>query len=436
MSAVIVMAEMLEDTTVGIETPRRHKHSRNPFHNGNLDHLAHIAYHQLGYAVAGAVLLGVVLGSIHGLLATDSYLHLKHAVLASPSIVGDIHNGEIQFTLGFFIFKTLLTLFLAAMAGEVVDGVAGRHLPGKLLGICGIAAVLGMLVPTGTFFILLQMFGLQDQIGHLWPMVMATDVGLTLVAGLIALRGNDMARRMLVAFAVIDDILAVAVLFLVFPSHAIWQGGWWLVGFGLLIACALLAADLIRKTTSWRRTIGYFLALGFAWTGFYQVGVEPILGGLVASPMATKTRERFTLVIAVPLILTMFAFGYLGAGLTSIEFGPATWCVAGALGIGKFIGVGIPLRLAVMARIGPMNKWHSYMVAALAPIGGVVSLTVLELAGAPSELINQLTMGALIPLPICALIATYFGRKARLLGIPSDAPSVVIQEEDDPYFAG
>src|SRR5205814_1019436 len=137
------------------------------------------------------------------------------------------------------------------------------------------------------------------------------------------------------------------------------------------IAAALMAAAVVVALALRRRQIEifwpYVLAGGaLSWTALYWGGLHPALALVPVIPfLPHAARDPGLFVEAPPAVhdpLTqferwwklpvqgiLFLFGLVNAGVRLSTMGVGTWAVAGALLVGKPIGIGVSVALAVAA---------------------------------------------------------------------------------------
>ena len=151
------------------------------------------------------------------------------------------------------------------------------------------AGVCGMLVPVSIFLAV----NAGRSSAHGWGTAMSTDTAFAL--GMLALVGRrfpDRLRAFMLTFSVVDDLLALAVIALVYSST---------IKFGALaVALAGFAAVLVVRSARVRNGFVYLLLGVVTWVGLYEAGVDPVVVGLVfglltfAAPAARSDLERAT----------------------------------------------------------------------------------------------------------------------------------------------
>ncbi|MGC4768955.1 Na+/H+ antiporter NhaA [Micromonospora sp. DT44] len=128
----------------------------------------------------------------------------------------------------------------------------------------------GMLLPIGIYLAINA--GRSTALG--WGAVMATDTALALGAlAVFGPRFSDRLRAFLLTVAVVDDLVAIAVLAVAYPSH--------FSPTALLVAALIFAVVLLLRV--WKVRHGWFYALlgVAAWLAVSESGVDPVVVGLL-----------------------------------------------------------------------------------------------------------------------------------------------------------
>ncbi|MGV9213923.1 Na+/H+ antiporter NhaA [Micromonospora sp. RB23] len=128
----------------------------------------------------------------------------------------------------------------------------------------------GMLLPIGIYLAINA--GRSTAVG--WGAVMATDTALALGAlAVFGPRFSDRLRAFLLTVAVVDDLVAIAVLAIAYPAH--------FSPTALLVAVLIFAVVVLVRT--WGLRHGWFYALlgVAAWIAVSESGVDPVVVGLV-----------------------------------------------------------------------------------------------------------------------------------------------------------
>ncbi|WP_433534045.1 Na+/H+ antiporter NhaA [Micromonospora sp. CA-249363] len=128
----------------------------------------------------------------------------------------------------------------------------------------------GMLLPIGIYLAINA--GRPTAVG--WGAVMATDTALALGAlAVFGPRFSDRLRAFLLTVAVVDDLVAIAVLAIAYPEHS--------SSTALLVAAGIFGLVLLLR--AWGLRNGWFYALlgVAAWLAVSESGVDPVVVGLV-----------------------------------------------------------------------------------------------------------------------------------------------------------
>ena len=233
-----------------------------------------------------------------------------------------------------------------------------------------------------------------------WAVPVATDIAFAL--GVLSLAGATLpsgVRAMLLSIAVVDDLLAIALIALLFTTGL--SIGWMAAG---TLACLLYAATfrlgIARAPLLWAIAI-------IAWICIHASGIHATVAGILLG-LLTPVRppadadeavgERFEHrlhPISAGFCVPVFALSATGISLSAIgeaiDERVAIGVVAGLL-IGKVVGILGGARLAVALRVGALPEgvhWADVVpVAVLGSIGFTVSLLISQLAfgdGSPLE---------------------------------------------------
>lgn len=275
-----------------------------------------------------------------------------------------------------------------------------------------VAAVGGVVVPAITFLLLAP--GPEFRAG--WPIPTATDVAFAL--GVLAVVGRGLPRRvraLLLALAVIDDLIAIVIIGMFFTTD--------LQPLPLLVAACtvLLFGWLGYRPRGFRRgviVVPTLIILGLAsWLLVALSGVHPTIAGvalgLILAPKAAAKVRRILEPVSNVVVLPLFAFVAALVVMPSVGvagLSPAFWAILIALPIGKLVGITaggmLASRLAVR-RQDQVPFLDLLVVAALGGIGFTVSLLMNELAfGDRPELAVEGTLAVLSASSIAAILGT------------------------------
>jgi Na+/H+ antiporter NhaA len=151
------------------------------------------------------------------------------------------------------------------------------------------AAVGGMAAAIGVFLAV----NAGEPSAQGWGVAMSTDTAFALgVLALVGPRFPDRLRAFLLTIVVVDDVVALAVIALVYSSQVA-------VG-ALLIAVGIFAVALLVRAAGVRYGLVYFGLAAATWVALFESGVDPVVLGLAAGlityayPAARGDLERAT----------------------------------------------------------------------------------------------------------------------------------------------
>lgn len=348
------------------------------------------------FLLVGAAILGLVLANSAvgpGLQSVrDSHLPLPWLGL--------------DLSVGHWITDGLLAIFFFLAAIELKHELVHGELDNARKALVPtIAAVGGVIVPAGIFLLLVP----DPQLAKGWPIPTATDIAFAL--GALALVGRALPSRiraLLLALAVIDDLIAILIIAFFFTAD--------LKPLPLLFAVPviLLFGRLSLHVRS-RTIIVALIVLGIAaWILVYLSGIHATVAGvalglIMSGKSAGKTRHALE-PVTNGVILPVFAFVAALVILPSVglgELSPVFWAIVIALPVGKLIGITggalVANRFASKRHRIPFGDIVA--VAGLGGIGFTVSLLMNELAYANQEAIAvEGTLAVLVGSVLAAII--------------------------------
>lgn len=196
----------------------------------------------------------------------ESYQHLWHTELS----IG-LGSLQISNTLHFWVNDALMTLFFLVVGMEIRREIHEGALSSmRLAALPLIAAVGGVIVPGIVYAVLNQE---PEQIRG-WAVPTATDIAFAV--GVLALLGKSIpgnVRILLLALAIIDDVIAVLVIAL-FYSSGLDYSAFLIVGLGIAIVLAFQKFGFFSA-------YAYVLPGALVWYGMLKSGAHPTLAGVV-----------------------------------------------------------------------------------------------------------------------------------------------------------
>ncbi|KAA6405314.1 Na+/H+ antiporter NhaA [Candidatus Tokpelaia sp.] len=377
----------------------------------------------------------------------ESFLHMPLLPFAGSRLW--------RFDVSFLVNDGLMTLFFLSVGAEIRQEIHNgvlSELKQAVLPI--IAAIGGVCLPA----LLYSAFNAQTAFAHGWAVPTATDIAFAV--GVLALLGKIIPaelRIILLALAVIDDIIAVLIIALFY------SGGLNAPGAALVIAAIM--AVMLLQFLGFSSLLLYASAAVILWFGLWQTGIHPSLAGIIlglltpVAPLAsapathkeksgkvtksgTIKAEKTAPAPAVrqkpagnglsPVrrlqkalhfwvifgIMPLFAFVNAGINLGDINFSAAGSAfifpgVAGGLWLGKPLGVLLASFLAVksgLCRLPPAVGWRGMvLVGLLAGIGFTMAIFVSMLAFADKSALSLAVSGVLCGSAFSAVLGLGYG---------------------------
>ena len=179
-----------------------------------------------------------------------------------------------------------------------------------------------------------------------WAIPMATDIAFAVgVLAVLGDRVSDGVKLLVLAIAVVDDIIAIAVIAVFYSDHV--QFGWLAAAVGLVGVILILRAVGVTR-------VAVYVPVGVAlWVATLESGVHATVAGVVLGllapaglvggrPVLEQLEHRIhplTAFVVVPLFALANAGVYLGAGALSAAMSSrVTWAVIAGLVLGKLAG--------------------------------------------------------------------------------------------------
>jgi len=403
----------------------------------------------------GGVFLLIAAGAAL-LLANSPLRALYESFLHMPLLLG-AGSWQWRFDLSFLVNDGLMTIFFLAVGAEIRQEIHNgvlSELKQAVLPI--IAAVGGVCLPA----LLYAAFNAQTVFAHGWAVPTATDIAFAV--GILALLGKIIPaelRIILLALAVIDDIIAVLII------AFFYSGG--LNATGAALAAAAIMAIMLLQFLCFSSLLPYAFAAVILWFGLWQTGIHPSLAGIILgllTPVAPLTcggtpvtrkeksgkvtkagkikaektapapaiRQKPAVNSESPVrrlqkalhvwvifgIMPFFAFVNAGISLGDVNFSAAGSAfiflgVAGGLVLGKPLGVLLASFLAVksgLCRLPPAVGWSGMvLVGLLAGIGFTMAIFVAMLAFADKSALSIAVLGVLCGSAFSAILGLGYG---------------------------
>ena len=347
-----------------------------------------------GIALLAAAIVAVVWANSP---ASDAYADLWDQELrlgaSGAAITADLRHWVNDGLMALFFFVVGLEIKRELVVGELRERRAAA-LP-------VVAAVGGVALPAVVFLAVTA--GHEGTSG--WAIPAATDIAFAV--GILALLGDRVSsgvRLFLLTVAIVDDIIAVAIIAIFYSSaiSLVW------------LACAtaaLLGVVALRRLGVTRIAV-YGLVGLVAWVAMHESGLHATIAG-VALGLLTPARpvggravlellEHRLHPLSAFLIVPLFALAnagvdFRGGVLAEAASSRVAWAIAAGLVVGKLLGIAGATFLALRLRWGElpedMARGQVWGIAALGGIGFTVSLFIAQLAYDAPDLIDTAKVG-------------------------------------------
>lgn len=369
---------------------------------------------------AAAVLLAVA--AVAGLAIANS--PIGAAVIDIRDAHPDTGFTVLDLSVGHWITDGLLAIFFLVAAIELRHELTHGELdsPRKALAPA-IAATGGVVVPALVYLLIVR--DPAEVAG--WPIPTATDIAFAL--GVLALLGKGLPRRVrafLLALAVLDDLIAIAIIAAFFTRD--------LQPIPLLLAVPLIALFgwlSARRTMPAKLRVALLLVIGVGtWVLVLNSGVHATIAGVAlglvfATGPAGRTRHAVEPWVN-GLVLPLFAFSASMVVIPDVRgsgLGAVFWGILVALPVGKLVGItlGALIARAVVPpaeRAGALRLPEILVVATLGGVGFTISLLMAELAfRGDRDLVAAATLavlaGSLVAIVIGGVTTAVAARRSR-----------------------
>ncbi len=352
----------------------------------------------------------------------DSYEHLRELTIGPSALHLDLtlDSWAQDGLLAVFFFIAGLEVKREMVVGELADRRRATLPVVAALGGVAVPALLALTVGWGA-----------PGIGQAWAIPVATDIAFAL--GVLALTGSRLpssARVFLLSLAVVDDLVAIAIIAVLFTSGI--ALGW----TGVAIAClALYAFAQHRRITT---PLLYVPLALLTWYSIHEMGVHATLAG-VALGLLTRVRaddgeaespairlehriQPFSAGVCVPLF-ALFAAGIPLSGdvLGSLASDRIALAIIVGLLVGKVVGIfgvsWLAIRTGLAERPRLLGNRDMFALSVLGGIGFTVSLLIAELglSGVSTEEVEVAKAAILLASAVASVVgAALLVRRGRV----------------------
>lgn len=315
----------------------------------------------------------------------DAYLNLRDFTVGPAAL-------NLDLTVGTWAQDALLAVFFFIAGIELKrELVLGELADRRKAALPIIAALGGVIVPA---LIALSIGWGSPGIDQAWAIPVATDIAFALgVLSLTAKRIPASARVFLLSLAVVDDLVAIAIIAIVFTATIAMA---WLAG---AIACLVIYAVAQRRRIT--TPLLYVPLAILTWVFMFQSGVHATVAGVALGLLtrvvadrgeAEAPAERLVHRIqpwSAGLCVPLFAFFAAGVHvnselLSNITTDRIAIGIIVGLVVGKTVGIfgisWLAIKLGIATRPATLHNADMFALAVLGGIGFTVSLLVAELS--------------------------------------------------------
>ena len=337
-----------------------------------------------GIIIIAAAALGIMAANSPW---ADSYFSLRETRIGPESL-------HLNLTVGAWASDGLLAIFFFMVGLELKREFVEGALSSFRTAIVPVAAAFGGVLMPALIFIA---FNAGTVTAHGWAIPTATDIAFAVaVLGLLAPRIPVALRMFLLTLAVVDDLVAIAIIALFYTD------GVNFIPLLLSIIPMTLYFIVARAFPTQLARSGWapwlvMLPIGvIAWALFHASGIHATIAGVILAFLVPVRKNDTVLAeifehrfrplstgIAVP-IFAFFAAGVAIGEVSGFPFSPVALGIMVGLVVGKPLGITVTTWLVTRftrATLDPEVRWIKLVgVAALAGVGFTVSLLITDLS--------------------------------------------------------
>lgn len=359
-----------------------------------------------GIALGVAALAALIVANSPFATYYDAFLHATAEVR-----IGSIGLSQ---SLEHWINDGLMAIFFLLVGLEIKrEAITGALAGAKRAVLPAIAAIGGFIVPAAIYTVL----NWQDSRSLAgWAIPSATDIAFAMgVCALLGRRVPPSLKTLLLALAVIDDLLAIVVIAVFYTDE--------LSALSLLLAGVGVAGLVALNLFNVRKPALYILVGVLTWACVLQSGVHATLAGVaVGFAMPLGQRDGKSLLEQAEhalkpwvsyAIVPLFAFANAGVPIAAASLAslatPVSLGIVAGLCIGKQLGVFASamatIRLGIAEPPPGASTAQFYGIALLTGVGFTMSLFIGTLAFEDDGLMTQVRLGVLAASILSSLAA-------------------------------
>ena len=372
---------------------------------------------------------------------SENFEHLWHTEIGFS-----IGTFEVHHSLHHWINDGLMAVFFFVIGLEIKRELLTGELSSKEKVMLPVLAAAGGAVIPALIFVA---FNYGSDGVHGWGIPMATDIAFVL--GIIALLGKRVPASIkifVLAFAIIDDLIAILVIAIFYTAEINWVS--------LFFGVGLLASAFVLKKLGFYNTVVLLILGIISWFAFSASGIHPTIAGVIIAmtvPSLRKTSkdeypdkvsslltaynetgsetklekkqqqviineieevsastesplyklEHILHPISSFVIMPVFALANAGIAVDATMFSslthPVSFGIIAALFIGKPVGICLSIWVGIKLKIATLptgaNWKHILAMASLGGMGFTLSLFISVLAFKDAQLLSYAKIGVL-----------------------------------------
>ncbi|GGE69904.1 MAG TPA: Na+/H+ antiporter NhaA [Paenalcaligenes hominis] len=409
-------------------------------------------------AFGGIVLIAAAVAAL--VWANSSYAQ-QYFDFWEQTVGFELGDFAMSGSLHFWVNDALMTAFFLVVGMEIRREIHEGALSSFAQASLPLVAAAGGVIVPALIYLMMNTDPVQ---GRGWAVPTATDIAFAV--GVLALLGRSIpsnVRIMLLAIAIIDDVVAVLIIAF-FYSGGLDYSGLWLIAAGMLLV-------VVWQRLGIASAFAYLIPGAILWFGVLKMGAHPTLAGVIlglmtpvyarplrADPLTVveeniarikaqahysdkdelvilqsieKVREAHRELLppvarvqmqlhpwVAFLVMPVFALANAGVSFKGLEVSSGAaqsvmWGVILALVIGKPLGIFIACRLAVALKACQLAEgvtWSGILlIGLLAGIGFTMSIFIGTLAFDNESLLNAAKLGVLVASSSAALLGLGWG---------------------------
>jgi NhaA family Na+:H+ antiporter len=334
----------------------------------------------------------------------------------------EIAGVNVGRSLGWLIDDGLMSIFFFVVGLEIRGEVEHGELADLRRAALPIGAALGGVACPAVIYLLSS--SNAERAG--WGVPMATDIAFAL--GILTLLGRRIPpalRILLLAVAIIDDLMAILVIAFFYSAGLAWSN-LALVGAGI---GGIVGLQRLRVSTK----LAYVLPSLLTWLGVYKLGVHPTIAGVViglltptqsfsAGASNDESPAKSLLHTLHPWvafgIMPLFALGNAGVNVSGLALDDGARRIIFGIGAGLLLGkpAGVLLGVLSLRLLGAatlpagLGLRHVLVLGVVAGVGFTMALFIAQLAFAEDSQLAAAKLGVLVASGLAAVATLLLGR--------------------------